>query len=183
MRKTTLLTAFVLAAAVSGLPQVAAAMGGASPSSTEGSSQGSSQKPSGKSDTKKNKKDKSSSAKDFIDGYHAAYAMIYDKNDFEGGITALRALDHDNNADVATLLGYASRKLGRYDDAKYWYDKALAADPNHALTWSYYGMWQAEQGNLLKAKDDLEKVRSICGNTECREYVALKEVIDGTRTY
>jgi tetratricopeptide (TPR) repeat protein len=33
------------------------------------------------------------------------------------------------------LLGYASRKLGRYDDAKYWYDKALAADPNHALTW------------------------------------------------
>jgi hypothetical protein len=23
----------------------------------------------------------------------------------------------------------------------------------------------------------------ICGNTECLEYVALKEVIDGTRTY
>ncbi len=182
MRKTTLLTAFVLAAAVSGLPQVAAAMGGASPSSTEGSSQGSSQKPSGKSDAKKNKKDKSSSAKDFIDGYHAAYALIYDKNDFEGGIAALRALDHDNNADVATLLGYASRKLGRYDDAKYWYDKALAADPQHALTWSYYGMWHAEQGNLLKAKDDLEQVRLICG-TECKEYVALKEVIDGSRTY
>jgi tetratricopeptide (TPR) repeat protein len=182
MRKTTLLTAFILAAAVSGLPQVAAAMGGASPSSTEGSSQGSSQKPSGKSDAKKNKKDKSSSAKDFIDGYHAAYALIYDKNDFEGGITALRALDHDNNADVATLLGYASRKLGRYDDAKYWYDKALAADPQHALTWSYYGMWHAEQGNLLKAKDDLEQVRLICG-TECKEYVALKEVIDGTRSY
>jgi hypothetical protein len=36
---------------------------------------------------------------------------------------------------------------------------------------------------VLKAKDDLEKVRAICGNTECREYVALKEVIDGTRTY
>ncbi len=182
MRKTSILTAAILAAAISGLPQLAAAMGGASPSSTEGSSQGSSQKPSGKSDTKKNKKDKSSSAKDFIDGYHAAYAMIYDKNDFEGGITALRALEHDNNADVATLLGYASRKLGRYDDAKYWYDKALAADPQHALTWSYYGMWHAEQGNVLKAKDDLEQVRLICG-TECKEYVALKEVIDGTRTY
>ena len=182
MRKTTLLTAFILAAAVSGLPQVAAAMGGGSPSSTEGSSQGSSKKPSGKTNSKKDKKDKSSSAKDFIDGYHAAYALIYDKNDFEGGITALRALEHDNNADVATLLGYASRKLGRYDDAKYWYDKALAADPQHALTWSYYGMWHAEQGNVLKAKDDLEQVRLICG-TECKEYVALKEVIDGTRSY
>ena len=67
-------------------------------------------------------------------------------------------MGYDDNVDVATLIGYASRKLGRYDDAKYWYDKALAADPNHALTWSYYGMWQAEQGNLLKAKDDLEKV-------------------------
>jgi tetratricopeptide (TPR) repeat protein len=182
MRKTTLLTAVILTAAISGAPQLAAAMGGASPSSTEGSSQKPPSKPSGKSDAKKNKKDKSSSAKDFIDGYHAAYALIYDKDDYQGGITALRALEHDNNADVATLLGYASRKLGRYDDAKYWYDKALAADPKHALTWSYYGMWHAEQGNLLKAKDDLEQVRLICG-TECKEYVALKEVIDGTRTY
>jgi tetratricopeptide (TPR) repeat protein len=181
MRKTSMLTAVILAAAISGAPQLAAAMGGASPSDTGGSSQGS--KPSdSKSSKQKKKNDKSSSAKDFIDGYHAAYALIYDKDDYQGGITALRALAHDNNADVATLLGYASRKLGRYDDAKYWYDKALAADPKHALTWSYYGMWHAEQGNLLKAKDDLEQVRLICG-TECKEYVALKEVIDGTQTY
>ena len=181
MRKTSMLTAVILAAAISGAPQLAAAMGGATPSDTGGSSQGS--KPSdSKSSKQKKKNDKSSSAKDFIDGYHAAYALIYDKDDYQGGITALRALAHDNNADVATLLGYASRKLGRYDDAKYWYDKALAADPKHALTWSYYGMWHAEQGNLLKAKDDLEQVRLICG-TECKEYVALKEVIDGTRTY
>jgi hypothetical protein len=52
------------------------------------------------------------------------------------------------------------------------YERALAADPNHAVTWSYYGMWQAEQGNLLKAKDDLEKVRLICG-TDCKPYKML----------
>jgi tetratricopeptide (TPR) repeat protein len=179
MRKTSMLTAVILAAAISGAPQLAAAMGASSPSTDAPKS---SNQPSGKPDAKKNKKDKSSSAKDFIDGYHAAYALIYDKDDYQAGITALRALGHDDNADVATLLGYASRKLGRYDDAKYWYDKALAADPKHALTWSYYGMWHAEQGNLLKAKDDLEQVRLICG-TECKEYVALKEVIDGTRSY
>jgi len=177
MRNTSILTAVILAAAISGAPQLAAAMGAASPSDAPKSSN-----PSGKPDAKKNKKDKSSSAKDFIDGYHAAYALIYDKDDYQAGISALRALGHDDNADVATLLGYASRKLGRYDDAKYWYDKALATDPKHALTWSYYGMWHAEQGNLLKAKDDLEQVRLICG-TECKEYVALKEVIDGTRSY
>jgi tetratricopeptide (TPR) repeat protein len=177
MRKTPML-ALILTAAISGAPQLAAAMSSGSP---EPPSQGSSNKPSG-GKTEKKKKDKSSSAKEFLDRYHAAYAMIYDKEDFQGGITALRAMGYDDNADVATLLGYASRKIGRYDDAKYWYEKALAADPQHALTWSYYGMWHAEQGNLLKAKDDLEKVRLICGTT-CKEYVALKEVIDGTRTY
>ena len=180
MRKTPLL-ALILAAAISGTPQLVAAMGSSNPEPPQGGQSGGN-KPSGKTDSKKKKNDKSSSAKEFLDRYHAAYAMIYDKEDYQGGITALRAIGYDDNADVATLLGYASRKLGRYDDAKFWYDKALAADPNHALTWSYYGMWHAEQGNLLKAKDDLERVRLICG-TECKEYVALKEVIDGTRTY
>jgi len=128
-------------------------------------------------------KGKSGSADDFLGGYHLAYALIYDKGDYIAGIAKLRALGYDDNADVATLIGYASRKLGRYDEAKRWYERALAADPDHAVTWSYYGMWHAEQGNLLKAKDDLEKVRAICGNTECREYVMLKNVIDGTATY
>ena len=180
MRKTPLL-ALILAAAISGTPQLVAAMGSSNPEPPQGGQSGGN-KPSGKTDSKKKKNNKSSSAKEFLDRYHAAYAMIYDKEDYQGGITALRAIGYDDNADVATLLGYASRKLGRYDDAKYWYEKALASDPQHALTWSYYGMWHAEQGNLLKAKDDLEKVRLICGTT-CKEYVALKEVIDGTRTY
>ncbi len=175
MRKTLFLAPTLLAIVISGTPEFVAAMGSSNPAPPQ------SNQPSGTT-KHKTKKNRSSSAKDFLDRYHTAYALIYDKGDFEGGITALRAMGYDDNADVATLLGYASRKLGRYDDAKYWYDKALAADPNHALTWSYYGMWQAEQGNLLKAKDDLEKVRLICG-TECKEYVALKEVIDGTRTY
>ena len=180
MRKTPLL-ALILAAAISGTPQLVAAMGSSNPEPPQGGQSGGN-KPSGKTDSKKKKNDKSSSAKEFLDRYHAAYAMIYDKEDYQGGITALRAIGYDDNADVATLLGYASRKLGRYDDAKVWYDRALAADPNHAVTWSYYGMWQAEQGNVLKAKDDLEKVRLICG-TDCKAYKMLKDAIDGTVTY
>jgi tetratricopeptide (TPR) repeat protein len=182
MRKTSLFSAIILIGVVFGAPGIAAAMENANPSPPQ------SAQPSGtattKQKTKKAKtKQKSSSAEDFFAGYHAAYALIYDKADYVGGIAALRALGYDDNADVATVIGYASRKLGRYDDAKYWYDKALVADPNHAVTWSYYGMWHAEQGNLLKANDDLAKVRAICGNTECREYRALKDVIDGTVTY
>jgi len=181
MRKTPLLAAAaILVSAVAGAPKFAVAIEGANPSPPASASQ-----PSGSpSRTKKAKKkmQKSSSAEDFLNGWHKAYALVYDKQDYEGGIAALRAMGYDDNADVATLIGYASRKLGRYDDAKLWYDRALAADPNHALTWSYYGMWQAEQGNVLKAKDDLQKVASICGTT-CREYTALKAAIDGTVTY
>ena len=179
MRKIPLLAAIVLSVAI-GAPRFAAAVETNSPAAPQTT------QPSGTTTTKhktKKEKEKSGAAEKFLNDWHKAYALVYDQGDYAGGIAALRAMGYDDNVDVATLIGYASRKLGRYDDAKYWYDKALAADPNHALTWSYYGMWQAEQGNLLKANDDLEKVRSICGNTECREYVALKEVIDGTRTY
>jgi tetratricopeptide (TPR) repeat protein len=178
MRKTPLLAAIVLTVAV-GAPRFAAAVETNSPSPPAPQNA----QPSGTTTKQKTKKPKSSSADKFLNDWHKAYALVYDKGDYVGGIATLRAMGYDDNVDVATLLGYASRKLGRYDDAKYWYDKALAADPNHALTWSYYGMWQAEQGNLLKAKDDLEKVRTICGNTECHEYVALRDVIDGTKTY
>jgi tetratricopeptide (TPR) repeat protein len=175
MKANLALAAALLLSAVLVAPDIAGAAGEENPTPPA------SQK-SNKGTSTKQKKNKSSSAEDFLTGYHAAYALIYDKGDYEAGIAALRALGYDDNADVATLLGYASRKLGRYDDAKLWYERALAADPNHAVTWSYYGMWQAEQGNVLKAKDDLEKVRLICG-TDCKAYKMLQDAIDGTVTY
>jgi len=182
MRTTSLLAAAILLSAAAGAPNAAKAIESGSPAAPQTTTQ---QPPSttGTKKVKKTKPQKNSALEDFYSGWHKAYALIYDKGDYVDGIAVLRAMDYDDNADVATLIGYASRKLGRYDDAKLWYDRALAADPNHALTWSYYGMWQAEQGNILKAKDDLEKVRSICGNTTCREYTALKGAIDGTVTY
>jgi len=129
------------------------------------------------------KKDEKKSEQQFIDGYKSAHAMIYKRHQYAAAIDKLKSLGRDENADVANLIGYSSRKLGRYEDSKLWYERALAADPAHARTWSYYGMWHAEQGNLLKAKEYLTKVASLCGNTSCREYTMLKGVIEGTRTY
>jgi tetratricopeptide (TPR) repeat protein len=186
MSKFHSLTAVVFVSALLIAPDIAGAAGAAVPSGGGGGSDSGQQtfggNPKNSHAKKKTPNGRSSSLEDFIIGYQAAYALIYDKGDYEAGITALRALDRDDNPDVATLLGYASRKLGRYDEAKLWYERALAADPNHAVTWSYYGMWQAEQGNVLKAKDDLEKVRLICG-TDCRAYQMLKDAIEGTVTY
>ena len=173
------LAAIAIAAAPVITADIAAAAGAGAPS---GGGETSTQSPPAQQKKSHTKKNRSSSVEDFVAGYKAAYALIYEKGEYEAAITALRALDHDDNADVANLIGYASRKLGRYDDAKVWYERSLAADPNHAITWSYYGMWQVEQGNLLKAKDDLEKVRLICGTT-CEPYKMLKDVIEGTQTY
>jgi tetratricopeptide (TPR) repeat protein len=185
MRKTQLLAAAIALSATMGAIDFALAAGESSPPPPTTPPKAKSTTPGDqKAQPKKPKPSNNSSMQeDFLKGYHAAYALIYDKGDYADAIAALRALGYDDHPDVATLIGYASRKLGRYDDAKYWYDKALAADPHHALTWSYYGMWQAEQGNLLKAKDDLEMVRLSCGNTDCEPYKKLKAAIDGTATY
>jgi tetratricopeptide (TPR) repeat protein len=118
----------------------------------------------------------------FLREYRAARQLILDGN-YEAGIAAMHALGHDEHPDVANYIGYANRKMGKYDQSKIWYEAALKADPNHVRTWSYYGMWQMEQGNRLKALEDLQKVQLICGNTTCEEYRQLKAVIDGSATY
>jgi len=118
----------------------------------------------------------------FLRDYRAARQTILAGN-YQAGIAAMHALGHDEHPDVANYIGYSYRKIGNYDLSKLWYEKALAADPNHVRTWSYYGMWQMEQGNRLKAEDDLQKVKLICGSTACEEYRQLKAVIDGTASY
>ena len=121
-------------------------------------------------------------AEKFLHDYRAARQLILAGN-YQGGIAALHALGHDEHPDVANYIGYANRKMGNYEQSRVWYEQALAADPNHVRTWSYYGMWQMEQGNRLKAEDFLAKVKLICGTASCEEYRQLKAVIDGRASY
>ena len=130
----------------------------------------------------KKKKNQGTELEKFKDGYRAARALVLDGK-YEEGIAAFKALGHDDSAEVANYIGYANRKLGNYELAKVWYDKALAIDPNHVRTWQYYGMWHVEQGNMLKAADFLEKIRLICGGTGCQEFQDLKGAMEGTVVY
>jgi tetratricopeptide (TPR) repeat protein len=128
------------------------------------------------------KKGDKKSGLEFQQGYKVAYDLIMGGK-YQEGIDAMRALGQDDHPDVATSVGYAWRKLGQYDQSKVWYDRALAADPVHVTTLSYYGMWHAEQGNVLKAQDFLQKIRVACGGESCEPYKNLKGVIDGKFTY
>ena len=128
----------------------------------------------------KSKKERKSE-QDFRDGYMLAFQLVQAEQ-YAAAFTAFKQLDADDVPDVANYLGYTARKLGDYELSRVWYERALASDPQHVRTWQYYGMWQVEQGNMLKAADFLEKIRLICG-TDCKEYQDLKGGMEGTVTY
>ena len=129
-----------------------------------------------KSGDKKEDKDKKKFEDEFLDGYRAAFSTIYDRHDYPGAISQLKALGRDDRADVANLIGYAYRKLGDYKVSQVWYERALKADPAHVRTWQYYGLWQLEQGNREQAKYHLARIGSLCG-TDCAEYRALADAL------
>jgi Tfp pilus assembly protein PilF len=113
----------------------------------------------------------------FIQGYHEAYTSIYDRHDYARALEQLKALGHDDYANVANLIGYSYRKLGDYKLSQVWYERALKSDPNHVLTWNYYGFWQIEQGNREQAEYHLSRIAEICG-TDCTEYRTLAAALD-----
>jgi tetratricopeptide (TPR) repeat protein len=128
------------------------------------------------------KKSEKRSEQEFLDGYRAARTLVLNGK-YAEAIAAFHALGEDDHPDVANYIGYAERKLGHYQASKVWYERALAASPNHLRTWQYYGMWHVEQGNMLKAQDFLERIHLICGNTTCQEYLDLKGAMEGTVSY
>jgi len=113
----------------------------------------------------------------FSRGYRAAYATIYDRNDYAAAIEQLKALGHDDSAAVANLIGYSYRKLGDYKVSQIWYERALKADPDHVKTWQYYGLWQVEQGNRDSAQYHLNRIAALAG-TSSEEYRSLAQALE-----
>ena len=113
----------------------------------------------------------------FASGYRAAYVTIYDRGDYSSAIAQLKALGRDDSAAVANLIGYSYRKLGDYKVSQIWYERALKADPNHAKTWQYYGLWQVEQGNRDSAQYHLNRIAALTG-TGSEEYRSLAAALE-----
>jgi tetratricopeptide (TPR) repeat protein len=167
-----LLSLMVTAIFLSAPALSAFAAGGGDPPSPPPSSSDSS-----KNTKKKGKKTSAIEEQRFAEGYRAAYATIYDRHDFASAIEQLKALGHEDRADVANLIGYSYRKLGDYKVSQIWYERALKADPNHVRTWQYYGLWQIEQGNRDQAQYHLSRIAAISG-TASEEYRSLAEALE-----
>jgi len=108
--------------------------------------------------------------------FGAARALIL-SGKYEAGITAMKALGYDDHPDVAGSIGFSYSKLGNLNEARDWYTKALAADPNHVATLGNSGALYVAQGDLARARSDLDRIKSACGATSCREYRELESLI------
>jgi tetratricopeptide (TPR) repeat protein len=183
IRLMTLATfSMAVMAAPSLTPVFAAGGGGGGGGGAESTPPSSSAPASDTKATRAHKSKKSSKQSSFDDptfakGYRVAYDTIYERNDYAAAIDQLKALGHDDQPEVANLIGYSYRKLGDYQLSQVWSQRALKADPNHVLTWQYYGLWQLEQGNREQALYHLSRIAAICG-TDCEHYKSLAAALE-----
>ena len=109
----------------------------------------------------------------FGDGeYLAAVAMINDRN-YAQAIETLQSAQRAFGAhpDILTYLGFANRKLGRFDIAEGYYRAALAAAPGHRGATEYFGELMVERRDMAGARRMLAKLDAQCrfGCTEAEE--------------
>ena len=105
--------------------------------------------------------------------FQTARALIL-SGKYQAGIAAMKSLGFDDHPDIASSIGFAYAKLGNPGDARVWYNRALSADPNHISTLVYSGALYVAQGDLAKARGDLERIKVICGATACSESQELE---------
>jgi tetratricopeptide (TPR) repeat protein len=114
--------------------------------------------------------------------YVAAVALI-NAGRYEDALASLR----DSQAllgphpDILTYMGFASRKLRRFDQAEVYYRAALAVDPGHRGATEYWGEMKVEQGDLKGAEAMLARLDDLCG-FGCAEAEELRGWIDQARS-
>ena len=98
---------------------------------------------------------------------------------FEDAIVALQGAQtaFGPHPDILTYIGYANRRLGRYDLAESYYRQALAIAPNHRGATEYYGELMVVRGDIAGARRMLAKLETQC-TFGCAEVEDLRRWID-----
>ena len=121
----------------------------------------------------------SSPAKDAASADYAAGKKAVEAKQWTLAVESFRraTLQDPKNADAWNMLGYSSRWAGNYPAAFDAYARALALEPFHRGANSYLGVAYVRTDDLVKARAQLTKLESICGNKDCDEYKALEKAI------
>ena len=119
----------------------------------------------------------SNNAKTKSSAYLSAEKLIK-KKQFSDAIVKLNdALATDNkNADIYNYLGFSNRKLGKMEEAAFFYNKALEINPKHKGALEYQGEMYLTLNQIGKAEENLKKLDKICF-LGCSEFDKLKKSI------
>ncbi|WP_447932175.1 tetratricopeptide repeat protein [Sphingopyxis fribergensis] len=116
-----------------------------------------------------------------LDATYVAAVGLINEHRYEAAIAKLDAAlwAAGPHPDVLTYLGFANRKLKRYDAAETYYREALAIAPSHRGALEYYGELKLERGDVAGAKAHLAKLEAICG-FGCHEVDELRSwIVEG----
>jgi Flp pilus assembly protein TadD len=67
-----------------------------------------------------------------------------------------------DDPDVHSLLGFCTRKLGRFDESYAHYQRALRIDPGHLGAREYLGELYLQRGDLQLARAQLAELARLC---------------------
>lgn len=117
-----------------------------------------------------------------LDTTYVAAVSLINEHRYEAAIAKLDAAlwAAGPHPDVLTYLGFANRKLKRYDAAEAYYREALAIAPAHRGALEYYGELKLERGDVAGARAHLAKLETICG-FGCHEVDELRRWIAAGR--
>jgi tetratricopeptide (TPR) repeat protein len=117
-----------------------------------------------------------------IDGSYVAAVALINAGHYDPAIALLQDTlwNAGPHPDLLTYLGFANRKIGRYDQASGWYQQALAVAPRHRGALEYYGELKLERGDRAGALQHLARLERLCG-FGCQEADELRSWINGER--
>ena len=102
---------------------------------------------------------------------------MINNEDYEIALIKLEAFVYENpqSADGWNSIGYASRKLGNFEDAERYYNLGLEIDSKHKGILEYQGELYLQTNRLEKAKENLAILDKMCSfNCSYRNKLAQK---------
>ncbi len=110
------------------------------------------------------------------DSHYLEAVSLINEHRYDDAIATLKSaqIAFGPHPDILTYLGFANRKLGRFEVAEGYYRAALAAAPDHRGATEYFGELMVERGDLQGAKAMLARL-----DTQCRFGCAEAEELRG----
>lgn len=99
-----------------------------------------------------------------VDAVYVSSVSLINEGRYQAAITELESAlwTTGPHPDLLTYLGFANRKLKRYDAARERYEEALAVAPNHRGALEYYGELKLELNDVKGARQHLARLDALC---------------------